>query len=197
MLSDALAMELAEAAIIAASGFWLALPALLPNSAAVLTGGGTPVDFGRSWKGRRLLGDGKTWRGFIGGAGAGILLGLVLLGISSLAGWADNGGYGPTAQALGVIVVLAVGSLLGDMLGSFLKRRLNVPRGAKMPVLDQYDFLIGAFLLAVIFYPSWFYTSYIEGWSILALIALLIATPLLHRGMNILGYRMGKKDVPW
>ncbi len=197
MLPDDLAMELAEAVIIAASGFWLALPAMLPNSAAVLTGGGTPVDLGRSWKGRRLLGDGKTWRGFLGGAGAGVLLGLVMLGISSLAGWGDNGGYGPIGQALGVIVVLAVGSLLGDMLGSFVKRRLDVPRGAKMPILDQYDFLIGAFVLVAIAYPSWFFTSYIEGWNIMALITLLVITPLLHRGMNILGYRMGKKDVPW
>lgn len=195
--TDDLDMDLGEALLIAASGLWLALPAMLPNSAAVLTGGGRPVDFGKSWKGRRILGDGKTWRGFIGGAAAGVLLGLLMLGIASVAGWSDNAGYGPTSQAVGVIVLLAVGSLVGDMLGSFLKRRLDVPRGAKMPVLDQYDFLIGAFLLTALFYPSWFLSSYIEGWSILALITLLVVTPVLHRVMNIIGYRMGKKEVPW
>ena len=45
-------------------GVWLMLPALIPNSAAVLFGGGRPMDFGKSWRGKRLLGDGKTWKGF-------------------------------------------------------------------------------------------------------------------------------------
>ncbi|HTY46053.1 MAG TPA: CDP-archaeol synthase, partial [Methanomassiliicoccales archaeon] len=32
------------------------LPALIPNSAAVLFGGGTPIDFGRVWHGKRVFG---------------------------------------------------------------------------------------------------------------------------------------------
>ncbi|HUU07508.1 MAG TPA: CDP-archaeol synthase, partial [Thermoplasmata archaeon] len=44
------------------AGLWLMLPALIPNPAAVLVGGGTPMDLGRTWRGRRVLGDGKTWR---------------------------------------------------------------------------------------------------------------------------------------
>ncbi|MDI3482607.1 MAG: CDP-2,3-bis-(O-geranylgeranyl)-sn-glycerol synthase [Candidatus Methanomethylophilaceae archaeon] len=190
-------MNIGEAALIAASGLWLALPALLPNSAAVLFGGGTPIDMGRSWRGRRILGDGKTWTGFIGGAAAGIALGLILIGVAVLAGWEDNGGFGPIDQALGVITALSIGSLLGDMLGSFIKRRLGIPRGAKFPILDQYDFLIGAFIIVGICYPQWLYNSYLDGWRLLALLTLLVATPLLHRLMNILGYRMGKKEVPW
>ncbi len=190
-------MDAGEAALIAASGLWLALPAMLPNSAAVLFGRGAPMDLGKTWRGRRLLGDGKTWRGFFGGAASGIALGLLMLLLANIAGWSGNGGFGPTGQALGVITLLAVGSLLGDMLGSFIKRRLDVPRGAKLPVMDQYDFLIGAFLVAGIAYPVWLYESYLQGWSLLALLSLLVATPLLHRAMNIIGYRMGKKEVPW
>ena len=47
---------------------WLVLPAYVANASALIFGGGTPIDFGKKWKdGRRILGDGKTWRGlFIG-----------------------------------------------------------------------------------------------------------------------------------
>jgi len=42
---------------------WLMLPAYIPNNAAVLGGGGRPIDGGRTLGGHRMLGDGKTWRG--------------------------------------------------------------------------------------------------------------------------------------
>ena len=53
-------MSAAEIAVMLLVGVWVFVPALLPNSAAVVFGGGTPVDFGRSWRGKRILGDGKT-----------------------------------------------------------------------------------------------------------------------------------------
>jgi len=47
---------------------WLMLPAYMANPTAVVFGGGTPVDMGKNWKdGRRIFGDGKTFRGLIGG----------------------------------------------------------------------------------------------------------------------------------
>ncbi len=190
-------MDVLEALLIAISGLWLFLPAMLPNSAAAVVGGGSPVDRGRSWRGKRLLGDGKTWRGLVGGAAAGVLLGLIQLGIAFPFDADALWGFGPIWKALGVISALAVGSLLGDMLGSFIKRRLDLERGAKLPIMDQYDFVIGAFLLTALFYPQWVWASYFEGWNILALIFLLIITPILHRGANMIAYKMGKKDVPW
>ena len=72
--------DIAEVAVIMLLGFWLFLPAMLPNSAAAFFGryGRTKMDFGRSWKGKRIFGDGKSWAGFFGGALSGILLGLIL-----------------------------------------------------------------------------------------------------------------------
>lgn len=183
--------------MIALSGLWLMLPALLPNSAAVIFGGGTPIDFGRSWRGERILGDGKTWCGLIGGCSAGVSLGIVLMLVSFPFDSETFWGFGTYPEALGVIFILALGALMGDMGGSFVKRRLGVKRGAKMPVLDQYDFLIGSIILILIFYPDWFVGNYWEGNGWIALITLLVAVPLLHRGVNIIGYKMGKKDVPW
>jgi CDP-2,3-bis-(O-geranylgeranyl)-sn-glycerol synthase len=190
-------MDIIGAVTIMLAGLWLFLPAMLPNSAAVVFGGGTPVDFGKSWRGKRILGDGKTWRGFFGGGFAGVILGLILIGISYLFNGGALWGYADIWTAIGVIFCLSFGSLLGDMLGSFIKRRIGIERGKKAPILDQYDFLIGAFLLTALFYHRWVYNTYIEGWHILALIFLLIITLILHRVMNIIGYKTGLKDVPW
>jgi len=67
---------------------WIMLPAYLPNPVAAVTGGGTPVDFGRSFPdGRRVLGDGKTYRGFICGVLAGIAIGLVQIALVNQFGW--------------------------------------------------------------------------------------------------------------
>ena len=190
-------MSVTEVIVIMLAGLWLFLPAMLPNSAAVVFGGGTPVDFGRSWKGKRILGDGKTWRGFFGGGLAGIFFGLILIGISYVFDPDELFGYGGIWKALGIITCLSFGSLLGDMLGSFIKRRLDINRGQKAPILDQFDFVIGAFLLTALVFPHWIYDTYIGGWHIAALIFVLIMTLILHRVMNIIGYKAGLKEVPW
>jgi len=192
-----MATEVVDAIVIMLAGLWLFLPAMLPNSAAVVFGGGTPVDLGKSWNGKRILGDGKTWRGFFGGGLAGVVLGIIILGIAFLLNAEGTWGYGGGWTALCVISSLAFGSLLGDMMGSFIKRRLGIERGMKAPILDQYDFLIGAFLLTALFNWNWVYSTYIEGWNILALIFLLLITLLLHRVMNIIGYKAGLKKEPW
>ena len=59
--------------------FWLILPAYIANGSAVLVGGGTPIDFGKTWRdGKRILGDGKTWRGLFAGAILGMIGGFGL-----------------------------------------------------------------------------------------------------------------------
>ena len=181
----------------ALAGVLLMLPALVPNSAAVLFGGGRPMDLGRSWKGKRILGDGKTWRGFFGGAITGSLLGLILMGVSSALDAEDSWGYGDIPGAACAVLSLAFGSMLGDSAGSFVKRRFEIGRGEKAPVLDQYNFVAGAILLVLLFQPTWFIEHYIDGNGIFGLITFLVVVPLLHRGVNIIGYKMGKKDVPW
>src|SRR2546428_1826096 len=58
---------------------WFFLPAFVANPMAVVFGGGTPIDFGRTLRDReRLFGDGKTWRGPGGGTLSGAFLGFLL-----------------------------------------------------------------------------------------------------------------------
>jgi CDP-2,3-bis-(O-geranylgeranyl)-sn-glycerol synthase len=179
------------------AGFWLMMPALVPNSAAVLFGGGRPMDFGRSWRGNRLLGDGKTWRGFVGGAVSGSVFGLIQIALADRYNSEESFGFGAWPASLLAVIAISFGSMIGDTLGAFTKRRMGYERGAKVPILDQYNFVLGALVFAAFFRPSWFLDHYIDGYGIAGLLLFLIIVPILHRGINIIGYKLGKKDVPW
>jgi len=169
--------------------FWIMLPAYIPNPVAALCGGGTPVDFGRNFSdGRRIFGDGKTWRGLVIGILAGVITGLALI-------W--GAGRFPAADlpqhTLLSVVLLASGALLGDIVKSFFKRRFNRDRGSKWPVADQYDLVAGAFLLLLIGDPGWLFATV----TLPVLLVILIITPVLHRATNIIGYVFKIKEVPW
>ncbi len=98
---------------------------------------------------------------------------------------------------IGPVATLAFGALLGDLLGSFIKRRLGIERGRKAPVLDQYDFVLGAFLLTGATFPGWVLAHYMLNEAVFGLILIIVLTPVLHRVVNVIGYRIGKKEVPW
>ncbi|MBR4685220.1 MAG: CDP-2,3-bis-(O-geranylgeranyl)-sn-glycerol synthase [Candidatus Methanomethylophilaceae archaeon] len=193
-------MEILEILTIMVTGLWLFLPAMVPNSAAVVFGkkSKTKMDFGKSWRGKRIFGDGKSWGGFFGGGLSGVLLGLILMGIGSLWDPENYGGYGPSFWPdVGILFCLAFGAVLGDLCGAFIKRRFGMERGQKAPVLDQYDFVIGAFLVTALFFPGWVYATYIEGWHLAALIFILLIMFFIHRIVNIIGFKMGLKKEPW
>ncbi|MCQ8893814.1 MAG: CDP-2,3-bis-(O-geranylgeranyl)-sn-glycerol synthase [Methanolinea sp.] len=165
------------------------LPAYVPNSVAACSGGGRPIDGGRNFSdGRRLLGDGKTYRGFICGVAGGMGVGFVqvwLQGVLPL-------GFLPSQTILSV-VLLSVGALLGDIAKSFFKRRLGKASGESWPVADQYDFVAGSFLLLALFDPGWL----VGAVTLPVLFWILLLTPLLHKVANLIGFYTGVKDVPW
>lgn len=155
---------------------WFILPAYVANAAPVVVGGGRPLDGGRTMAdGRPIFGPGKTVRGLVGGLFAGFLAGVLqfLLTFSPL--------Y--PLQAL----AMSAGALFGDLVGSFLKRRANIPRGGAAPVLDQLGFLLFALLfVAPLAFP---------GWD--AVVVLLLITPPLHLATNFLGHKAGLKSRPY
>jgi CDP-2,3-bis-(O-geranylgeranyl)-sn-glycerol synthase len=171
------------------SALWIMLPAYLPNPVAAVFGGGTPIDFGKKFSDRRrLLGDGKTYRGFFFGVLAGIGIGILQIWLSDMYGLLNL----PHHTLLSV-TLLASGALLGDICKSFFKRRLGKERGERWVIADQYDLVAGAFILMLLFDPSWILT-YV---TLPTLIIILILTPILHRVVNIFGYLIGIKEVPW
>lgn len=176
---------------------WFFLPAFVANPMAVLFGGGAPIDLGRRLRdGERLFGDGKTWRGLIGGTASGAFLGLLLCLPFQVLAPPSSWSFGSPAEALVASGILSFGALLGDLGGASIKRRRHLPRGAKAPGLDQYDFVVGALLLSLVI-SGWSVPRFFSGDALLGLLAIIVITPALHRAVNLLGYRMGKKHEPW
>ena len=115
-----------------ATTLYFILPAYFSNGGALAFGGGTPVDFGKcDGKGNRWIGDGVTWRGLIAGTVIGVITGTVQ-GYLAPGIISEIGPYIITPIVTGVnngILIgflLGFGALLGDALGSFLKRRLGI-----------------------------------------------------------------------
>lgn len=176
-------------------------PAYIANSVAVLTGGRYPIDNGRTLSdGNRILGDGKTWSGLLGGTLGGIVFGLLLdsgdsrMALENLTGekheqslWGNN--------PILVFSLLSFGALFGDMTASFYKRRQNLQRGDKFAILDMYDFIFMSLLLCFMFQQNWLLSWILDGG--VPLFTILILTPFLHRGVNIIGYNIGVKNEPW
>ena len=178
---------------------WIMMPAYLANTIAVVAGGRFPIDQGKKLRdGNRILGDGKTWSGLAGGTLGGISVGYLQLNfgnsiIDAIAGtnrvpfWGD--------EPLLIFFLLAFGALFGDLTASFFKRRQNLDRGEKHPLLDMYDFVAMSLFLTMILGGGWIQSWILDG--IMPLFTILIATPILHRGVNIIGFRMGMKNEPW
>jgi len=177
---------------VVAIAFWVMLPAYIPNNAAVLAGGGRPIDAGSTWRdGKRILGDGKTWRGTIVGIAAGAVFAAILNTIQpSLA----NSIAVPLPHfPVAAVLTLPSGAMLGDILASFIKRRTGRQRGAAFPLLDQLDFVVIALLLTAIAAPSWFTATF----TLPVLLTILVLTPVLHVTTNIAAYYLGFKEEPW
>ncbi len=171
------------------------IPAYLANGSALVFGGGTPMDFGKNaWDNRRLIGDGVTWRGTIGAGLFGMLIG-GLLGYLSTIGFCTSyfnllasnltGISNPIIQGLIIGFLLGFGALIGDAIGSFIKRRLNFERGKPVPLLDQLDFVVVALIFA----------SLVVDLTLPMVVCILILSIFFHLGANILAYSIHLKDV--
>ncbi len=161
------------------------LPAYVANSVPVVLGGGrTKIDEGRRWiDGRRLLGEGKTYRGLIAGIACGTLTGAVLayaLPSIFLSGLAF-------ADKLLASFALSVGTMIGDLMGSFVKRRMGLPDGNAAELLDQLSFLPFAVAFAFPFVRP----------SPADFAVLILITYAAHKAANWLAHQLQLKRVPW
>jgi len=155
-------------------------PAYCANAAPVLFGGGKPIDLGRMFlDGKPILGSNKTYRGFV----SGILIG-------TLVGWVQSM-LAPTLGLRGGGVLLgftlSLGALVGDLLGSFIKRRLDIKPGDPFPVSDQIDFVLVALLFSLAVEPP----------TLLAAVIVILLTPPIHLLTNFIAYLLRVKKKPW
>ncbi len=176
------------------TALWLGLPAWFANGMPLIFGGGTPIDLGKNFRdGKRILGDGKTIRGFI----AGLLSGIIVTYIQTL--------FIP--QTLDLIqeytiltpnvyeiintnllrgCLLSLGALFGDLFGSFIKRRRGMKRGEMFLGMDQLGFIIFAILFALpVIQPDVIFVLILLGISFIA-----------HILANVISYLIGIKNEP-
>lgn len=184
---------------------WLMIPAYVANMVPTVAGGGPPLDGGRSWTdGRRLLGDGKTWRGLAIGVLAGTLTGIVMhfLAPAFPGSWGLSN-LGSEPVYILVAMLLSTGALFGDSVKSFVKRRLNINRGAMWFGPDQLDFVFGALVFLYVGSEAMLFAGALDfNWvnsnlSLVGVVAVLILTPMFHLATNALGHKLGWKEVPW
>jgi CDP-2,3-bis-(O-geranylgeranyl)-sn-glycerol synthase len=153
-----------------------------------------PIDGGRTWRGRRLFGDNKTWAGFLVLPPAtGATFGLLALAVGHWrADWEERlwpltpGGYALLGCWTGL------GFMAGELPNSFVKRQLGVapgaaPAGRPMRVLgfliDRTDSLAGALLAQALVVPvGLWYAVY-----------LLLIGPGLHWLFSALLHALGVK----
>ncbi|MBW2964557.1 CDP-archaeol synthase [Candidatus Woesearchaeota archaeon] len=148
-----------------------------------------PIDFGKKLKGRPILGSHKTFRGFFFGIVCAILL-----------VYAQSFLYSASAYFRGISVIdyssinfallgflMGFGTLLGDSVESFLKRRVGIRPGKRWVPWDQIDWIVGMLiLLAIVYVPP------------IGVIAfLIIVFPLLHIAVKHIGYYIKINDEKW
>ncbi|MFA6530924.1 MAG: CDP-2,3-bis-(O-geranylgeranyl)-sn-glycerol synthase [Candidatus Micrarchaeia archaeon] len=160
------------------------LPAYIANAVPVVLGGGQYLDFGMKFgDGERIFGNGKTIRGFIAGVASGTVAAAILAIYLPLPFFANA-----QLQFFGGFM-LALGTMVGDAIGSSIKRRMKMQPG-KQFVLDQLSFLI----VALIFVFPFVNPSVYEP---VGIVFLFVLTYLMHSGTNLLANKMGLKSVPW
>ncbi len=162
---------------------WLILPAYFANSSATFAKGVMRIDFSKNFTdGRPIFGSGKTFEGFAVGTATGTIAGFLQSVFQSVYG------FEPAFQmSIAAAFSLSAGALLGDLAGSFAKRRIGLKRGEPVPILDQLDFVAGSLVAASLFYTI----------SLESVLVLSIITPVIHLLANVVGYRIGVKKEPW
>lgn len=166
--------------------FWFFLPAGFANMAPVFANKipgyrhwKTPLDFGKSYRGKRILGDNKTWRGLFFGVLVAVLVGLFQYRF--IASSPQSIFFIVTVTAL-----LGAGALIGDAVESFFKRQRGIASGESWLPYDQTDYIFGGILLV---YP-------LIKLSAAQIAMIIIIYFFLHLITSYVGYRIGLKQKP-
>lgn len=130
-----------------------------------------PVDFGLNFIDNQILfGKNKTLRGFFGA-----------IIFATLAGYL----FKNYNMGLKTGFFLGLGTMIGDLLTSFIKRRLKLKPGQMFQPYESEIFV----LTAVVFVPDLF--------TITEVIAMMVFSPVFYFVFNYIAYKSGFKKVPW
>ena len=146
-----------------------------------------PLDMGKSWRGKRIFGANKTWRGILAGAGMGAFIGAAQTFFIDRSDWLANDIdiVGGQIDLILLGAVIGTGALIGDAVESFFKRQLDVPPGKSWLPFDQIDYIIGGMV----------FLALLVDLRPIHYIVIFVSYGLAHPIFSFLGYSLGlKKD---
>lgn len=150
----------------------------IANKIPILNKWKTPVDFGLSWRGKRITGDNKTWRGIVVGTILAVMTSIIVNKL--VPETIVNNAVTLTGGLLGF------GALLGDSVESFIKRQMDIKPGSSWFPWDQLDYIAGALIT----------THWIAPLPVWAIVTISVTYFLLHLISSYIGYRLKLKPTP-
>lgn len=164
-------------------------PAYVANALPVLFGGGRAIDGGKTWSdGKPVFGSHKTVRGFLAGVIGGTLVGVAEMAVLRSAAVPTDFVL-PFQSTIWLGFGVSLGALVGDLIHSFVKRRLGIAEGSPFPVADQLDFVLGAILFS--------FPLLVSPLPWLMILIVLVITLPIHLLTNFFAYLLGLKKKPW
>jgi len=151
-----------------------------------------PIDGGRTYRGRRVFGDNKTWRGALVMLSGTVFATVVLSRVRAY--WAllpmPIQAAGPWRFGL----LLGLGTVLGELPNSFVKRQLGIApggrasslRGVLLAIYDQGDFVPVVWAMLT---PIWVIPPAQAALAFVVVIA-------VHAVVNVIGYAIGARTSP-
>ena len=153
-----------------------------------------PIDGGRCLAGRRVLGDGKTWRGVVVAVAGSVVATSIQKALpvdwTTTLAVIDYTAVNPVAFG----AAMGAGAMLGELPNSFAKRRLGIARGRTARgllgvlfyVFDQIDLLVGAWPMLL----PWVRPSFA------LVVASIVVTLIVHPLVALIGYLIGARRSP-
>jgi len=177
---------------------WVYFPAAIGNMTPILVAKSSwkplrnwtaPMDFGKTFRGHRIFGTHKTWRGLL----TGMVVSTIILAVQQVifrhTPAMQNLLHGFDFGHLPTLIagpLFGLGALGGDAIKSFFKRQRNTPPGESWFPFDQIDLPLGALVFTwPLIHPR---LSVAIAAVLLGLAAQLIS--------SYLGYLMHLKDKP-
>lgn len=147
------------------------------------------MDFGKTYRGKRVFGSHKTFRGLAVGIIAGVLTAGAQMLLFDSYGWAREVSQAVDYSNVSILLMgaaMGAGALIGDAVKSFFKRQIGIQPGKSWVPFDQTDFIFGALLFSVPFVSL----------DIATYLVIFITAALLHPVINLLGWVLHMKDKP-
>jgi CDP-2,3-bis-(O-geranylgeranyl)-sn-glycerol synthase len=175
---------------------WFFLPAGIANVSPVFTSRigflrflYKPLDLGKKFNGRRMLGDNKTWLGLLGG----VLMGFVVIILQKYgfihSEWirsiSEPVNYNQ-ANILYLGPLLGLGAIFGDSVESFFKRQIGINPGKTWFPFDQLDYILGGLLFSLI----------IVQLNLHYYLVIIVVWLLVHLVFTYAGYLVGLREDP-